>query len=116
MFPDIILTSLMEMDISSLYDIFNLPYQALKSRTFFHEHVANYPEVGQQSEFAYIVYLAINGKSPWCPLSVVRGPLDKDTKSWTKKEWAMPTLLSKFEMSEPYALCSMPLKQRTTDH
>jgi hypothetical protein len=41
---------------------FNLPYQASKSSTFFHEHRANHPQIGQQKEFAYILFPAINGK------------------------------------------------------
>jgi len=46
-FPDIIFTSLMEMNISPSCDSFNLPYQAPKSSTFFHEYMANHPQIVQ---------------------------------------------------------------------
>jgi hypothetical protein len=52
----------MEMNISPSYDSFNLPYQASKSSTFFHEAMANEPYIPQLSGFVIILYLWINGK------------------------------------------------------
>jgi hypothetical protein len=58
--------------------------------------MANHPQIGQQREFAYILFPALNGKSPWCPLfrlRRIRGPLEKKQRAEQKKEWAMPTLI-----------------------
>ena len=117
-FPDIILTCLMEMNTSLLYDSFNLPYQAPNSSTFFHEAMANRPEIGQQKEFAYILFPAINGKSSWCRLSVVRGPLEKKQRAGQKKSGQYPPFSLNSKCLNPmlYALCSMLYAFHTTDY